>query len=182
MNLHHNAINLAGQRFGQLVALSPIRRHRHKVNWLCKCDCGGDAVVATADLRSHHTVSCGCRRGQRVDIVGQRFGRLVAVARVGKKSLWLCRCDCGAEPRVCGSSLRSGTTKSCGCLAIDNARALGKRNKTHGYGGSRIYSIWYAMIKRCCNPGHRCYADYGGRGITVCDRWKAFENFLADVG
>jgi hypothetical protein len=62
------------------------------------------------------------------------------------------------------------------------AFAQGKKNRTHGYGGTKIYRAWYGMLRRCHDPNHRSYADYGGRGITVCEHWHKFENFLADVG
>jgi hypothetical protein len=85
-----------------------------------------------------------------------------------------------------GSALRSGNTKSCGCLRRELGRAHGIASKRHGEGASGRetpeYRAWAAMLCRCRNPRHKSYADYGGRGVTVCERWRAYENFLADMG
>lgn len=125
-----------------------------------------------------------------LSLFGQRFGRLIAVSPQGsnrdKKILWLCKCDCGDTVIVMGKSLKNGTTKSCGCLVLERARKMGLNNETHGHTKnkkiSKIYYIWVAMIQRCTNPKHKYYKDYGGRGITVCERWLKFENFLEDMG
>lgn len=128
--------------------------------------------------------------GKMLSLFGQRFGKLIAVepqgSNGGKKILWLCKCDCGSMAIIAGTSLKSGTTKSCGCLVLEQARKMGLSNKTHGYSSqgkiSKIYHIWNSMIRRCTNPKHKYYSDYGGRGIKVCDRWLKFENFLEDMG
>lgn len=114
-----------------------------------------------------------------VDITNQRFGRLVAVKpsdsdAKGKKR-WLCQCDCGHSTVTTGDRLRQGITRSCGC----------RRNHRHGHAGSdrhELYTCWNNMIQRCTNPSHPGYKFYGGRGITVCERWHDFPFFLADVG
>lgn len=117
-----------------------------------------------------------------VDIVGQRFGRLVVQAYVGK-SHWRCLCDCGNESIVYTTKLGAGQTRSCGCLIRDVTRA---RSLKHGHSHrdklTREYSAWVNMRQRCINPNVRQYPNYGGRGIKVCDRWEVFENFLADMG
>jgi hypothetical protein len=118
-----------------------------------------------------------------IDITGQRFGRLVAVA-YEKPSRWLCHCDCGRETIVQQCSLRNNVTKSCGCLRVELARS---RATKHGYGRKRqrpaIYSCWVNMMTRCTNPNSSKWKDYGGRGISVCVRWRhSFESFLADMG
>ena len=116
-------IDLAGQRFGRLVALRASGRGKDgRVRWLCTCDCGHEFEVG-GGLRNGHTRSCGCLRF--IDITGQRFGRLTALKRVGKNrlgGLWNCLCDCGAESVVACSALRSGATKSCGCLRTSHAK------------------------------------------------------------
>ena len=104
------------------------------------------------------------------DITGQRFGKLVAVERLGfdrhnRRSVWLCQCDCGNEKAVLLSSLTSGRTKSCGC----SPSRVGK--EIHGESRTRLYFIWRGMRERCRNPRHKAYYCYGGRGITVCDEW-----------
>ena len=126
------------------------------------------------------------------DITGQRFGRLVAVGptnrRQGKNVAWECRCDCGSTHAVLGKSLRSGDTRSCGCLYSEQKREqCVVLYKTHGHkpagAMSPTYSSWMCAKQRCFNPRHLAYSRYGGRGITMCDRWRdSFAAFLADMG
>lgn len=126
-------------------------------------------------------------RGTRVkDLEGQKFDRLRVIELAGVikgHSYWNCECDCGNVARVSGGNLHSGHTKSCGCLLKERAR---ETHTTHGHtkGGHRIreYSIWGKMIQRCHNSKDPGYRYYGARGITVCDRWRSFENFYEDMG
>lgn len=121
--------------------------------------------------------------GKFIDLTQQRFGRLVVVERAGatkhKSALWLCRCDCGQTVLLSSNVLRTNHTRSCGCLKLDVAT---EQRTTHGQSKSITYSSWEHMIRRCRNQNDKRYADYGGRGITVCDRWLDFENFLTDMG
>ena len=117
-----------------------------------------------------------------VDIGGRRYGRLTAVERTNQRTnagnfLWRCRCDCGRETVVAAGNLQSGGTRSCGCLSRHT-------NKRHGESAPRTreYSCWKDMRARCNWPSHKSFKDYGGRGIKICKRWQAFENFLADMG
>lgn len=110
--------------------------------------------------------------------VGLRYGRLLVIDSIYIRGLgtgWKCRCDCGKEIYVSASNLDSGNTKSCGCLHKDNHR-------THGKTKHRVYVIWKAMRQRCGNPKAASYPNYGGRGISVCERWLTFENFFEDMG
>lgn len=117
------------------------------------------------------------------DITGQRFGRLVTIRHIGSNAnrvaLWECVCDCGQTAIANLQSLRRGNTKSCGCLAIEHGQAM---NRKHGSYRSPAYRSWQRMRARCLNPNHKHFANYGGRGVTVCERWNSFENFLADMG
>lgn len=111
---------------------------------------------------------------------GEVFAQLITLgASDGSNSKVPCRCDCGTEISVLARNLRSGNTKSCGCR---KRRAVIERSTRHGMAHTKIYNIWADMVARCRRPTHAHYADYGGRGITVCDRWLDFSNFYADMG
>ena len=123
----------------------------------------------------------------RIEMVGKKFGRLTVLRDDGyirpKKPAYHCVCECGNTTRVDGSFLRTGKTKSCGCLRQEvAARSVRAMNTTHGKFGTRIYRIWTMMIQRTCNPRTKEYKRYGGRGIRVTEAWKHFENFYADMG
>ena len=120
----------------------------------------------------------------RLNLVGQRFGRLVVGQVCGTRShhrvVWSVRCDCGNTAEACTQELRRGETKSCGCLRKEVARRM---LKTHGSTGDRLHGVWKGMKARCHNPNHSAYMNYGGRGIYVCERWRAsFEAFRDDMG
>jgi hypothetical protein len=113
------------------------------------------------------------------DLTNQKFGRLIAMNEHGKsvsnRVTWLCQCDCGREKIVESKKLVSGHTKSCGCLNTE-------RITKHGMSRTKIYNVWHDMINRTTNPLYKRWKDYGGRGITVCEQWRKFENFYADMG
>lgn len=136
-----------------------------------------------------------------LDLAGQTFNRLTVVKRVGRINpdraahYWQCVCLCGNTVDLPGSKIKSGSTKSCGCLKREMASARCKTpqhqeqfqagrdltRKTHGSTGPTFRS-WKAMRERCRNENHLAFKHYGQRGITICDRWSAYENFLADMG
>lgn len=120
-----------------------------------------------------------------IDLTGQRFGRLLVVARApnrGDATAWRCACDCGGSAEIRGYLLKQGESKSCGCLRRE-IKLLGARHG-HILNGrrSRTYKSWDSMRSRCLNPRNKDFVRYGGRGITICDRWSSFQNFLADMG
>lgn len=120
------------------------------------------------------------------DLAGQRFGRLVVVSREPNrvrnngraKTVWLCQCDCGKERAVLAESLKSGATKSCGCLSVE---MFVKRATTHGYTKDkkkeRLYVVWRSIIQRCENPNIPTYKYYGGKGVSICDEWHDYSKF-----
>lgn len=123
------AIDLAGQRFGELIVIERARRVESAARdaaWRCRCDCGVEKVTAGKYLRGGLTRSCGHLRSkvvsevQTIDLAGQRFGELIVVERaprveiVGRDAAWRCRCDCGAEKVISAKNLRAGRTRSCG--------------------------------------------------------------------
>lgn len=117
-----------------------------------------------------------------VDLTGQKFGRLTVIKREQNDKTnhtrWKCQCNCGNIIVVSGSSLRTGETKSCGCLRKEKVI---KRSLKHSMSSTRIYYIWKAMKQRCYNVKHVEYFNYGGRGIKVCNEWldkgNGFSNF-----
>ena len=120
------------------------------------------------------------------DIEGQKFGRLTVIGFMGKNkgrnAVWYCECECGNKVAVTSGNLKTGHTVSCGCCSVQKLR---ERATTHGHtvgGKSRTYITWRNMLSRCYNLNKDTYQHYGGRGITVCERWHKFENFLADMG
>ena len=124
-----------------------------------------------------------------VDITGQRFGRLTAVAVTSRKdssgkAIWECVCDCGKTCEAIGSELRNGHKSSCGCLKVDHAKqAATKHGGASHSNKAPEYRSWQSMITRCYNEKYHHWHRYGGRGVKVCDRWRnSFENFLADMG
>lgn len=122
--------------------------------------------------------------GNIKDLTGLKFGRLaiigIAKERRNGQAVWKCLCECGKIKLTRGSELRSEGCKSCGCLAIDLTI---KRSRTHGMTGTPEYKAWESMIRRCYNPKSGNFGNYGGRGISVCDRWrKSASNFLEDMG
>lgn len=124
-------------------------------------------------------------RKRIVNLIGQRFGRLLVLEEDmennEKKAKWICKCDCGNIVSVYGHNLKSGTTKSCGCLYLDRKREKHPRYQT-GLSHEPIYTVWCGMKQRCFNPKATEYSAYGGRGITVCNEWKnSFEKFYEYV-
>jgi hypothetical protein len=118
-----------------------------------------------------------------INLTGQRFGRyevLCFVCIQNRAAMWRCKCDCGNEKIVNGSSLRRGKVKSCGCYKDENT---GNRTRTHGLSKHPLHHIWRGMLRRC---GDKNDAAYGGRGIYVSDEWKfdfqAFYNWAIDNG
>ena len=117
------------------------------------------------------------------DISGHVFGRLTVISKAensGRKVRWICKCVCGNETLVAGNHLRSGSTISCGCFAAESTKT---RSFVHGKTKSTEYRSWIGMKQRCTNSRNAEFHRYGGRGISVCDRWlNSFENFIKDMG
>lgn len=180
--------DLTGNRFGRWTVLNLDERPGRLIYWICRCDCGKEKSVYQNSLLSGKSQSCGClmaellRTKLTLDVTGKRFGKLIALSPAGKsrdnRSLWLCQCDCGKQTVCRLYNLRSGDVESCGCIRRDK---IIHGHHRHG-SASPTYTTWSSMIQRCCNPNSNSFKNYGARGITVCERWKEFENFLADMG
>lgn len=118
---------------------------------------------------------------------GATFGRLTILEKIGRResrtgktvvTMWLCACACGKQKSISNANLTKGITSSCGCL---HKEMLLRRNTKHGRANTPMYKVWLTMVQRCTNPNCRNWADYGGRGITVCDTWRQYETFYADM-
>lgn len=128
----------------------------------------------------------------RNDLTGRKISKLLVIKflRKGEKgrAIYLCQCDCGKFKEIRQDVLTSKrNVKSCGCLKKLSAAEVGKKTKKHGHSwrnkkSTPTYSSWRAMIQRCLNKKNKAYSRYGGNGISICERWENFENFLKDMG
>jgi hypothetical protein len=121
------------------------------------------------------------------DMAGLRVGMLTVKEMVphttkGDPIRWVCVCDCGRQHLRTRASLHRGGGHNCPCKPWRSVVRIGDISRTHGKSKSSTYNSWRAMNERCHNKGAPQFADYGGRGIKVCERWRSFENFLADMG
>jgi hypothetical protein len=195
------ALDLTGVKFGRLTVIGRAEHAGKKVVWRCACDCGGEALLRTDKITGRRTKSCGCLmngrkpRGwnRRRDLTGKRFGRLTVAGPSGLASngafTWHCVCDCGAERDVRTGNLRSGTTQSCGCLQKDRTVERHFRHGAKATDKPDLAVTWMGMRQRCLNPNSTNFHLYGGRGITICDRWlhgeggrTGLECFIEDMG
>lgn len=195
--------DLMGKCFGRLtvikfVGYKPVgKKQVEHAFWLCQCRCENYRTIIGNSLTGGNSTSCGClqkdrasqsSRAKTIDLTGQRFGRLVVLTFAGyiasetrgASAYWKCICDCGINKTIRADQLiGKQSQKSCGCMS--------KVKLKHGH--SRIghrtseYTSWYSMIQRSHNPNHKRFYDYGGRGITVCEKWRnSFVDFLSDMG
>lgn len=181
--------DLTGMTFGRLTAHEVCGHDKQgKPIWRCTCSCGRETQVRAYSLLRGDTQSCGCllsetvkKQRKRRDITGMTFDRLTAVEEVEveksgakKRRYWRCSCSCGGEVIVRMDWLFNGHTRSCGCLHSETTK---KQFTKHGLSKTYRYSVWHSMMKRCYNPSHPEYRNYGGRGITVCEEWRNPEVF-----
>jgi hypothetical protein len=117
--------------------------------------------------------------------IGHKFNRLTASSenwQEGRRMVRYWRCDCGVLAKIRDDAVRSGQTESCGCAQREGARRAGLARKKHQMIGTPEYRAWAKMRERCNNPNVPSWANYGGRGISVCPEWDTFEAFYESVG
>lgn len=135
---------MVGQRFGRLTVVAMgAQRPKGRILWECRCDCGNTILASKSALKNGTTKSCGClhkeimkAQGHKsvLDLTGQRFGRLTVIRpteeRIRKSVVWECRCDCGKTALVTSKNLKTGTTRSCGCLRKkDNETGMNEKDQ-----------------------------------------------------
>jgi len=151
---------------------------RKRTKWIVVCECGNEGLVSGDDLNSGKSQQCrNCSGTATKDLIGKMFGQWRVIERATKKNgkvYWLCKCECGFEEVVCAASLLKGVSTKCMSCAAEHRRK-------HGLCDHPLYPTWSTMISRCNNPNANSYADYGGRGIKVCDRWLDIRNFIEDM-
>lgn len=182
--------NLEGTKHNKLFVIKRVENTKKKeCLWECLCDCGKITYGTTNKILNNSKKSCGCYRVESAikthfeDLSGRRFGKLVAIKRDknrGKRTIWMCKCDCGKTAFVEAHGLKGGTTRSCGCLKYES------KNEKHGKTKTRLYSIWSKMKDRCTRKNNPAYKWYGGRGIVICKDWindfMSFYNWAMENG
>jgi len=153
--------------------------------WSCKCSCGTTKTIGCLGLKNGSSKSCGCaRRNRFINKIGLKFNRLLVLEEgphAHNRVAWICLCDCGNITLVSSSNLKK--TKSCGCAASEATTKRNKSNATHGMSHTVEHAAWQRMINRCYYKNDASYNHYGGRGISVCDKWiNSFESFFRDMG
>ena len=173
-------LDLTGQRFGRLTVLGPAYSKGYRRYWRCLCDCGKEKPVEGGHLKSGHTKSCGCYRSEkpkerRIDLTGQRYGRLTVLGPSSEDGrCWNCLCDCGKHCVCNKERLRSGLTRSCGCLQEEQRKA-NMEAAMHFVEGTCLERI--ASKKKASNntSGHR------GVYQRENNRWRAAIGFQGKV-
>jgi len=166
-----------GMKFKSMTVIEETDK---KYYFKCVCNCGKTYILKKYSLI--HRIKNYCYNCTEVKC-GERFGRLVAIKKSEKCGYWICRCSCGKETETYRSDLKRGRSLSCGCLRKENSiRSRAKHGHCINNHETKTFKCWSSMLYRCRNKNSESYKYYGGRGISVCNRWNAFENFLSDVG
>jgi len=177
------------KKYGRLTVFAQVPSLNKRRRYSVICECGNKKEIDAN--RIGITQSCGCyakellsarQKGisspKFIDLTGKRFDRILVLRRlptIKKRTMWLCRCDCGAEKEIQGKHLTHGKIKSCGCLCLEINKKRMRGNSfgfKHGLAEHPLTAIRKAMIHRCKSPTNRFYKNYGGRGIYVCEEWE----------
>lgn len=167
--------------FGKWTVIAPLGRNdKGERIYSCQCKCGilKDHALGTLKLgRTTQCKACSIRkRQQSLDLIGKTFGSWSVTGKTKNeiRNEWYydCICKCGTTKKISGHHLKSGSTTKCHKCRV----------KTHGMSYTDTFKIWTGILRRCKNPNFKAYPRYGGRGISICDRWLVFQNFLQDMG
>lgn len=169
--------DLAGRRFGKLIVVIRATSVGRTTRWTCQCECGRIKIMRADGLRSSIGLSCwNCRPKAFKDLTGKTFGMLTVIELAERSNSgeirWKCRCQCGNFTIVQRGNLQSNIHKCC-------KQCRPRQTREHHL----LRQTWNSMIRRCGNPKDASYYRYGGRGISVCQRWiDSFDNFKEDIG
>lgn len=176
-----------GKRYGYLTVIGKApEKHRYSNSFLFQCDCGNIIEEKPGRVISGHKQSCGqCEYAGTTgkptfnpdNYIGKKIHMLTVVGVSDKKpedKRWKlrCKCECGGITEITPDQFNRGVVKSCGCLRCRDG------SKTDGKSNHPLYGIWNQMMLRCYNSKSRHYDRYGGRGISVCEEWHDFWNFV----
>lgn len=184
-----------GEKYGRFTILEEIGTIDRKVYVKVQCDCGNVKNIRMTHLRTSRIISCGCYNKEITSSRNkkdyeERYNNLKIINEVervnSKYRRVLVECDCGKRFEINLQDIKSGNTKSCGCI---KRKRIKETKVTHGdsfrvgKGTTTEYTTWKAIKQRCYYKKHQFYHLYGGRGISMCDRWlNSYENFLIDMG
>jgi hypothetical protein len=174
-------MDIIGNKFGKWTVLSFIGRDaKSNKIYKCICDCGTEKEQRKSTLVDGESTQCKtCRMSdfnKVEDLVGKKFGLWTVIGKEKNNSrnewFYQCICECGTQKAIAGSTLKNGRANKCPHCRV----------KTHGMSYTSTFKIWSGILRRCTNSNFKAYKYYGGRGITICDRWLKFEHFLEDMG
>lgn len=186
-----NFIDLTGNEYENFTVIKQgagryTKGGQYKATWICQCVCGKQFDVDGEKIRKGTVYSCGCMRYKNrdrfyEDLTGKVFGRLTVVRRLKPEEIdtrqynWLCRCECGNEVKASANKLKTGHTRSCGCLKEEFS--IGDATRTHGKRQTRLYGVYAGIKQRCYDQNRENYKYYGARGIKMCDEWLGEDGF-----
>jgi len=177
-----NPEDILSKKFGSFTVLRYIGSYNGKRKYECKCDCGSIKIKLGYCLLANRYITCVCRNDTE-SIIGKKYKQWTVLKYEGVNKqgsrLFSCQCSCGKVTKKTVSDIKAERTSYCQqCSNRINRR-------THGMSGKKptpIYNLWSGMMSRCHNRNSSNWYLYGGRGVTVCDRWRSFENFYLDMG
>lgn len=176
---------MEGKIFGRWKVLHQIKVKQGRTSvfkyYLCRCECGVEKPVRSVDLRHGRSTQCqDCRKKSMYydiqEFIGMKQGKLTVIAEATQtktqQQRLKCQCECGKIYDVVVSRFVKSKPQSCHLCNVTK----------HGYDNTPTHFTWRTMHARCSNPKHHNFKHYGARGVSVCERWKKFENFLEDMG